>query len=340
RTNERLLRLSVAEIKITAHIHWAIGTLLMVLMVMTALPVTAQLRLTGVAITLSLLLAAYALAQGRHNPNANVAREWVYIGLIEVAATYASARLIRTELSVLDSWLAIITCGLAYIMYELPWNRLGWQNAPWKRSSVVLPIFTVLSTIGMIATPSLLLVAGFYAWIAKRSSNVRLTYISVALIDWVVMRWFSELKLNDLLWYIAPFGLSLLYVAQFDPHLKQPQERGTRHFLRLIGSGLICGVAFWLHRETGFIPGIIGTIAIFAGLSLRVRAFLYIGTITFLGTAFYQLVVLMFRYSFVKWVVGLILGIIFIGLAANFETRREQIASALQTSRAGLSHWE
>lgn len=340
RTNQRLFRLSVAEIKITAHIHWAIGTLLMMLVVMTALSTTAPLRLTGLAIALSLLLAAYALVQGRNNPNPNAAREWVYIGLIEVAATYASARLIWTELNVLDSWLAIVACGLACTLYELPWHRLGWIKAPWQRSSLVLPILTVLTTLQIIPTPSLLLVAGFYAWIAKRSSNIRLTYLSVALIDWAIVRWFSELGFNDLLWYVTPFGLSLLYIAQFDPHLKQPNQRGLRHVIRLVSSGVICGIAFWLHRETGFLPGIIGAIAIFAGLAMRVRAFLYIGTVTFLGTAFYQLIVLMFRYSFVKWVVGLIVGIIFIGMAANFETRREQISSALHISRTGLSSWE
>jgi hypothetical protein len=144
--------------------------------------------------------------------------------------------------------------------------------------------------------------------------------------------------LTDPLWYATLFGLSLLYVAQFDTQLKQ--QKHIRHYLRVVGSGLICVVALLFHQETGLTPGIISTLTIFAGLLLRVRAFLFVGTATFLLTVFYQLVVLISRYSFVKWVVGLIVGIIFIGLAANFETRREQIASVFRNSRGQLDDWE
>ncbi|MGB5960074.1 MAG: hypothetical protein WBG73_05390 [Coleofasciculaceae cyanobacterium] len=81
-------------------------------------------------------------------------------------------------------------------------------------------------------------------------------------------------------------------------------------------------------------------LTIFAGLILRVRAFLFVGTATFLWTAFYQLVILISRYPFIKRVVGLIAGIIFIGMAANFETRREQIKSVLLSSSNQLGEWE
>jgi hypothetical protein len=343
RTTEPFFSLSVAEIKATAHIHWAIASLLIVMagaFATNANYAETVPRLTGVGITLCWLLATYALLQGRENPDSSAADAWVYIGVTQVVATYLYARLIWTQLSVLDEWLAIIVCCLAYIIYELPWDSWGWKQTPWKRSSLMLPVITVLATTTVISNASLLIVAGFYAWIAIRGANIRWTYISVALIDWVVMNWFSDLRLKDLLWYISPFGISLLYIAQFDPGLKQPEERQIRHFLRIIGSGFICGVALFLHLEPGIIPAIVGIIFIFAGLTLRVRAFLYVGTITFLITAFYQLIILIRSHPFVKWVVGIILGIIFIGMAANFETRREQIASALRNSRSEFSAWE
>ncbi len=342
-TDELFFSLSVAEIKATAHIHWAIGSILMGIagaMATNPNSTESQPQLVGISLTVCLLLSAYALLQGRQNSVPSAAYAWVYVGMAEVVATYVYARLIWTALNVFDQWLAIIVCGVAYVMYELPWDSLGWQKTPWKRSSLWLPALAVLATTTVISDASLMIVAGFYAWIAQRGANIRWTYISVALIDWVIMKWFSDLQLKDLLWYITPFGLSLLYIAQFDPALKQPEERKMRHYLRLIGSGFICGVALFLHHETGIIPAIIGIIAIFAGLSLRVRAFLYIGTATFLSTAFYQLVVLISLYSFVKWVLGLIAGIIFIAMAANFETRREQITSAFHNSRAELKDWE
>jgi hypothetical protein len=280
------------------------------------------------------------LVQGRYNSDRSAADAWVYIGCIELVATVFYARMIWTELSVLDAWFAIIACVLACGMYELPWHSWGWSGTPWRHSAVVLPVFTVLATANIVSDPSLLLVAGFYAWIAKRRWNLRFTYISVAFVDWAIARLFDRLNLTDPLWYATLLGLSLLYIAQFDPSLKQPEQRETRHYLRILGSGGICLVALLWHQETGLIPGIIGAIAIFAGLLLRVRAFLFVGTGTFLLTVFYQLVVLISRYPFVKWVVGLIAGIIFIGMAANFENRREQVTSIFRNSRNELDDWE
>ncbi|MEW6493881.1 MAG: DUF2157 domain-containing protein [Cyanobacteriota bacterium] len=343
RTDEPFFSLSAAEIKATAHIHWGIASLLMVMAgAIATSPNQAEFapRLTIVAITLCLLLAGYALLQGRQNSNLSAANAWVYLGVAEAVATYVYARLFWTQLNVLDEWLAIIVCVLAYVMYELPWEELGWQPTAWKRSSLELPAIAVLATTMVVSDASLLLVAGFYAWVAQRGANIRWTYVSVVLIDWLVVNWFSDLRLKDLLWYITPFGLSLLYIAQFDPALNQPEERGMRHLLRIIASGFICGVALFLHLETGIVPAIVGILFIFAGLSFRVRAFLYVGTATFLTTAFYQLVILAFRYSFVKWVAGIILGIIFIGMAANFETRREQMNSAVRNLQNELKEWE
>ncbi len=340
RAGETFLSLSVEEIQITAHFHWAIGSLWIVLPCMSAISGDTAPRLSGVGIVLYLLLAAYALVQGRQNSDLSAAYAWVYIGLIEVAATGVYARVTWTQLSVLDAWRGIIACVLAYGMYELPWNRWGWPKTPWKRSAVVLPALTVLLTTQVVSDASLLVVAGFYAWIAKRRSNIRFTYISVAMIDWVISRWFEHLHLTDSLWYATLYGLSLLYIAQFDPDLKQPEHKQIRHYLRILGSGAICMVALIFHQGTGLIPGAISVIAIFAGLILRVRAFLFVGTATFLLTAFYQLVVLISRYPFFKWVVGLIVGIIFIGMAANFETRREQIASVFRSSRNEMGGWE
>ncbi len=343
RTDEPFFSLSPAEIQATAHIHWGIASLLMVMAgAITTSPNQAEVapRFTEVAITLCLLLVSYALLQGRQNSNLSAANAWVYVGVAEGVATYTYARLFWTQLNVLDQWLAIVVCVLACIMYELPWEELGWQPTAWKRSSLELPAIAVLATTMVISDASLLLVAGFYAWVAQRGANIRWTYVSVVLMDWLVVNWFSDLRLQDLLWYITPFGLSLLYIAQFDPALNQPEERGMRHLLRMIASGFICGVALFLHLEPGIIPAIVGILFIFAGLSFRIRAFLYVGTATFLITAFYQLVILAFRYSFVKWVAGIILGIIFIGMAANFETRREQMNSALRNISNELKEWD
>ncbi|MHC5823442.1 MAG: DUF2157 domain-containing protein, partial [Nostoc sp.] len=175
---------------------------------------------------------------------------------------------------------------------------------------------------------------------AKVGENIRFTYISVVLINWALYRWFNSLHLSDALWYVTPIGLSLLYIAQVDFQLKLPEYKSARHILRVLGSGLICGWAILFDQHAAWIPGIFSLIAIFAGLALRVRAFLYIGTATFLITTIYQSVIFSLQYSFLKWVIGLLVGILLIYIAANFETRRAQITSLIRSAIDEFQSWQ
>jgi hypothetical protein len=56
--------------------------------------------------------------------------------------------------------------------------------------------------------------------------------------------------------------------------------------------------------------------------------------------AFYQLGILIFEYPFSKWVIGLLVGIAFIWIAATFETRREQITALLRHWMSELQTWD
>lgn len=237
-------------------------------------------------------------------------------------------------------WLTAIACVGAYFLYILPWQSWGWRLRPWQRTAMILPLLTIWQTSSVVHQVSLLIAAGFYIFIAQLKQQIRFTYISVALVDWAMWRWFSDLDLTDALWHITPIGLSLLYVAQFDPTLKLPQQKQTRHNLRLLATGLICVVALLIHQDTGIQPGILSLIAIFAGLTLRVRAFLYIGTATFLLNGFYQLIVLILHHPFYKWIIGLLVGISLIWIAANFEARRTQLSSLVRNWLTQLSNWD
>jgi hypothetical protein len=86
----------------------------------------------------------------------------------------------------------------------------------------------------------------------------------------------------------------------------------------------------------GTLTGTLSLLTIFAGLSLKIRAFLYVGTTTFLLNIFYQFGLLIFDYPFSKWLVALGAGISLIWIAATFETRREQIQAWFQE----LQQWE
>ncbi len=340
------LRLTPQELKIIAHLHWAWSSLLLIVAITAPIQVNRILGLgTGI------FLIRYAIFQGRfprqreeYRTSAITPDEiWVYLGLLEVAAM----RVFWRETAVgqlfagpLVPWNAAIACIVAYFLYILPWESWGWSKRPWQRSAYIIPLILLWETRQTIHPIALLLTAGFYAFLGIISHQFRITYISVTLIDWAIFRWFAAFGLNDSLWYVTIIGLSLLYIAQFDPQLRQPEMKTSRHYWRLLSSGLICGWAILFHQDTALIPGIFSLIAIFAGLGLRVRAFLYVGTATFLITGFYQLVLFSLRYSFFKWIIGLVAGIILISIAANFETHRAQLNSLLRSTGDKFQDWE
>ena len=340
RSQERntFLNLSLREIIITAHIHWAIASILDLAAATLAVDGTPQLSLAAIGV--SLILAAYALIQGRDRYYPQTNDWWVYVGIVETIATTIYARLIWTQLSFLDPWRVILACLVALFILQLPWQSLGWQTTPWHRAALAIPAVTALVSTHDIALFSLLVVAVFYGRIAYKQRNIRWSYLSLGFVDWAIVKFCLTHNLTDILWYASILGLSLLYIAQFDPSLIQPQSYKLRHYWRVVGSGIICLTALLFHQDTGILPATISLLVIFLGLGLRIRAFLFVGTINFILTAFYQLVVLIFTYSFLKWIVGLMAGIILITVAAKFEQRREQINVTIQHWVTQLNSWE
>jgi hypothetical protein len=340
------LRLSTKELKTVAHLHWAWSSVLLIAAI--AAPIQVN-RLVGLGT--GIFLIRYAIFQGRYPvereefPMSIITPDeiWVYLGLLEVAAMriyWRETAVGQLFAGALVPWNAAIACVVAYFLYILPWESWGWSKRPWQVAAYILPLVLLWETRLQIYSITLLLTAAFYVFLAKMSNQFRVTYLSVALINWAVFRWFYDLGLTDALWYVSAIGLSLLYIAQFDPQLKLPDMKAYRHYWRLLASGLICGWAILFHQYTALIPGTFSLIAIFAGLGLRVRAFLYVGTATFFITAFYQLVIFSLRYPFFKWLVGLVVGIILISIAANFETRRAQLSSILRSTSDKFQDWQ
>lgn len=332
------LSLSLSELKIVAHLHWAGSSCLLIIASLN--PIQSML-LTG--LTTGILLVRYAIFQGRRNPDIKLAEIWVYLGLLEVVGIrfyWLSTPIAQLFADPLLPWRAAIATVPAACLYFLPWKNWGWPKRPWQVSAFLWPLITILETKNIIHSGGLIIVAAFYILIAQLDRKIRFTYISAWLINWAIWRWFWHLKLDSFLWYIIPGGLSLLYIAQVDPELQLPEQRQTRHNLRLLGIGAICLVSLWTEQWTGLVSGILSIATIFAGLAFRVRAFLYIGTAAFLINVFNQLVILNFRYSFLKWAIGLVVGIVFIWIAANFETRREQITTLVRNWISELANWE
>ncbi|MBD2295475.1 DUF2157 domain-containing protein [Anabaena sphaerica FACHB-251] len=340
-------RLTPGELKNIAHLHWFWSSSLF----LAAVTVPIQINLYA-GIGTGLFLTRYGIWQGRRNnlntpvqTVGNIGRDeiWVYLGLLTAGITgiylqYLPIGSFFTQQ--LMPWNGSLACLFAYFLYIIPWENLGWSKTPWQRTAYILPLIIIGITQEQIYPITLIIAAGYYIFLSTTARQIRFTYISAVLINWALFNWFHQLNLKDSLYYITPLGLSILYIAQIDTQLKLQEFKEIRHFVRIIGSSLICGWTILFYQNLPYIPGIFSLIVIFAGLALKIRAFLYIGTATFFITSIYQLVIFSLSYSFLKWIIGLLVGILLIYIAANFETRRTQINSLLHSISDQFQQWE
>ncbi|MEL6494450.1 MAG: hypothetical protein AAFQ41_04910 [Cyanobacteria bacterium J06623_7] len=324
-----------AKLILIAHIHWAFSSLLKIAAAGIALETNTP-RLTMVSIATSFCLGAYAVIQGRDEADRNQRADWwVYVGLVEISATLVYSRLIISKLSLFDPWRLVFTCGIALLIYQIPWHNFGWRSTPWQRTAIVIPVLMALVTAEDISYFSLLVTTAFYLRIAYAQQNVRWSYISLGLLNWLGIRLILQYDSGSI-WFAAAVSLSLLYIAQFDQDL---QHRSFfRHYLRILGSSILCLTALIVHP--GILPGAIAFGFILTGLGLRVRAFLFAGTITLILTVLHQLLILVLTYSILKWVVGLLAGLGSIALAAGFEQQRERVTARVKSYSDRLRNWQ
>ncbi|MFM2314352.1 MAG: hypothetical protein RLZZ04_3628 [Cyanobacteriota bacterium] len=339
-----LFNLSLSQGLLIPHLHWGISS---ILQIFAGIIILAKNHLPSnvlivVSIAISLCLGTYAVFQGRNiNPVARIQQNdwWVYIGLGEIAATLVYGRLIISKLGLVDLWYLngyiAFTCAIACLMYQIPWQNFGWRVTPWQQVALILPAVMVLVTAADIANFSLVLTALFYLCIAYLQRNIRWSYPSLGLMNWLAIKLIGQHHTPSML-VAGIISLSMLYIAQFDPNLQR--HRHLRHYLRLLGSSIFCVTA--LLEQPGIVPGVIAFCFIFIGLGLRIRAFLFTGTITLIVTVLHQLIILLFTYSFLKWVVGLLTGISSIAIAARFENKRDRLVDQLKNYRDQLQGWQ
>ncbi len=368
------LRLSAQAISRAGHGHWALGSFLC-LLAATGLatdqvsdPVTGQAirslsQPQGIALWtgFTLLLAVYALCIGNRRLTADTFSlnhsVWTGSGLFGALLCIAYDRYVWfPDRAGLFTWGGAIACGIGIALYTRPWERFGWPRKPWELLSIWLPMLTLGITLTYVQTQGLLIVAAFYAWMAKQSDRVRLSYLSLLLLDFSLL---DYLSFRGWLTYLTTgliFGLSVLYIAEVEPYLQNDsgqddssqasRKRQQRHWLRILASGLI-GLSALYQTEIsepflGFaaIALLVGTAFIFAGLILKVRAYLYVGTATFINQILRVLWLFISTNSLLLWAVGIVLGLIFIWVAATFESRRSQLGTQLSSWTSALENWD
>ncbi|MDX2239181.1 MAG: hypothetical protein NW224_00685 [Leptolyngbyaceae cyanobacterium bins.302] len=356
------LRLTIADIQLLAHLHWLLGTTLLVIAPTLTLGLIGHWWWTAIV----LLLALYALtltdqnltfppSPTPHSPSPNpqppypTPQFWAYTGILQLLAAIASLLWLLLPRPLLIDWAGAIAAVLAVIFYLAPWQRWGWERLPWRQTAALLPGGVILLTGWGANLQSLLVVAAFYAWLASVERQIRLSYISVLLANWALMRLLTIYSVTQPLWYAIIWGGSLLYLAQVEPELQTQQRYEQRHWVRSLAAGLICLTGFYQAETgiTGLSPFAAGFVAIAVefgfivlGLVQRVRAFLYVGTIAFILQVLWQLWRFVQDYSLLLWIFGIVLGLLLIWVAATFEARRVQANALLQHWITELEDWQ
>ncbi|MBD0313567.1 MAG: hypothetical protein ICV86_12035, partial [Microcoleus sp. T3-bin5] len=221
------LHLTNAELKIFTHLHWVLSSWLLIWA--SANDIKSGLSLGLVTGT---LLVQYAFWQGRNNLDRQWAEIWIYLGWLEafgIRLYWINTPLVKYISGPLEPWKVAITSLFAYFIYILPWDNWGWSKKPWQVIASVIPIVAILESPAKFYPTSLLIAAAFYVFLAWERQEARFTYVSVAIIDWIMLRWFWQIGLAQPEFYVTPLGLSLLYITQFDGTLKLPAEKPLRH---------------------------------------------------------------------------------------------------------------
>ncbi|PSF37752.1 hypothetical protein C7H19_09400 [Aphanothece hegewaldii CCALA 016] len=332
-----LRHITLETLEKIADLNWGLAIPFKILGLLIAVFLVPHFYPNLILFVLTLTVPSYALLKARHSTTKN---RWIYLGFIDIYLTAIFARWIWQQLEILDPYFALIAAVFAIIIYHIPWQQWGWNLKPWRYIAYSLSLITTVLTFTEISNLSLFSVAAFYIYLAVEQRKIRWSYISVIILNWLLFRFFEQQNLREIIYYATVIGISILYLAQVDPKLQESSNRKIRHYLRIIGSSIINVTALVFYQKTGLTPSIISLLTVLAGLGLKIRAFLLVGTITFILTVFYQLVILSFQYTLLKWIIGLVVGILLITVAANFERRREQMLSLVRLSLEQLNRWE
>lgn len=352
---QRFSNLTVADIRGVSTLHW----LLSVVLVLLAM-IRGQSR-SGVWLWLGVtgLLALYACLRGNycwfpahghvserdHHTDEPIYKKWTWSGLTiaTVAIPYGAIQLF-SSLIFMRTWGSLLVCGVSLLVYRLPWQRWGWPLRPWQRMTLSWPILVIILSVATVNIQSVLLVGAFYAAMAKQLRTIRLSYLSLGLFNWALLRYLIVQDGLTPLWLAILVGLSILFILAVDPHWQLVSARQERHYLRSFAT-LLIGITGIYQAEIAS-PVFIGLSLLISfgvigfGLTTQVRAYLYMGTLTFVLQILRTIMMFVSTDGRLLWAIGIMLGITLMWVAATFEARRTQIMGLFSQWSETLRNWD
>jgi hypothetical protein len=328
------IRVSGRSLLVASSLHWGLGSLIALMAWPAGLSGTGTWVWCGV----NALLVLNVLWQGRSQA------AWIYPGFVQLVLTIGLLLSKLLPLEFLNQWSTVFASIFSYIVFSVNWEKMGWQRRPWQISAMVLPVTIAAMTANEIGIPALLLAGAFYGVYAGKTGQIRLSYVGVGLAVWGLFKWLMELGVADPIWYAAVLCLAVLFVVEVEPDLQVNSAKETRHIIRCFALGLFCTTLFYDPWNVAWLRGALTILVAFLfcvlGLVRRTRAYLYIGTMTFMLGVLRMLWLFVSDYSLLLWAVGIALGLMLIWIAATFEARRSQAIALVEYWLRELEAWE
>ena len=276
---------------------------------------------------------------------------FVYIGEIALAGMFMFLRIVVPEWfemalfsqfwPVLVVGLSFVTVGLSYALQRL---KLSLYVRPSYYTAIILPLIPFIGAwfVGTeISIQTLFGMSVFYFVVSYIRHERRYGYIAIAVFNialqvlfiWRGIRFGVHPQV-----FIAPIGITLIGIA----HLNRSQmDKKALRLLRPFASAIIyASSTAELYTFGGWASPIIlaglCVLGILAGIALRIRPFLYLGTGFLLVDIFVQIYRAGRGNTWIWWISGVVFGLIILVLFAWFEKRRERVLTLLRT----LGEWD
>ncbi|MCI0527560.1 MAG: hypothetical protein L0Y56_08975, partial [Nitrospira sp.] len=264
-----------------------------------------------------------------------------------------------TEVIEVLFWGKVIMIGLSFFLLWVNMKthqlRLTVFQQPTYLTSLILPAISVVLAVAhsfsgqsfydqMTGVNPFLIAcaASYYALVAFRRKNKEFGYLAAILYDGAMFLLWTDLKFTDLQFYLIPIGLTIIFIAQVN---KNQLGRENLSYLRSFGSLIIYASPAWAIVTSGsnihaLSLAILSFLGIVVGIALRIRAFLYLGTIFLVMDLVAQVVIQSYHSSLFKWLCILTTGILIIFLAAFFERKREMVLRKIKALAEVFETWE
>jgi hypothetical protein len=245
----------------------------------------------------------------------------------------------------LNVWDTAILMGAGYVLFTIQYFS---PSQPLYRLTLLMPILAILTVpfqLNSVSASSTLLVATtLYLLMQRNSKNNLPLYLGLLALNLGIYLWIPGWVANSKLLqlYIIPVAITVLLMLQLHRMELKPRVLSATRLVALSALYASATLDVFMRPELSiFLLAIaLSLFGILLGIALRVRTFLYLGTIFLIFNVFGQLIDFYPEDRLGKAIVLMVLGGLITGGMIWFNIQREALMQRVRIVRADLAQWE